>query len=303
MGDTRVSDAPVKSWKQRVRRAVRIVLTTVAGVYVAIGLLAWVFQRRLVYFPRRVIDATPAEVGLAYEPEWFRAADGVKLFGWFVPADGARATVLICHGNAGNISHRLTTLSTLNQLGLSAFIFDYRGYGLSEASPGEEGTYRDAEGAWAWLVGRGVRPERIVILGRSLGGAIAAHLAAERTPAALIVESAFTSLPDLGSELYPILPIRLMCRFGYDTREYLKRAGCPVLVVHSRSDHLVPFHHGQALFTAAAQPKQFLPLEGGHNDGFIISGRLYKRTVSAFLDEHLDRPAASASAPATRAAP
>jgi fermentation-respiration switch protein FrsA (DUF1100 family) len=172
--------------------------------------------------------------------------------------------VLFCHGNAGNVSHRLDTLQFFRSLGLGTLIFDYRGYGRSDGSPSEKGTYRDAEAAWRHLVEqRQIPPERIVILGRSLGGAVAARLAADQRPGALVVESAFTSVPDLAARMFPVYPVHLLARIRYNTLKWIRRVHCPVLVVHSRDDEMIPFRHGRRLFEAAPEPKEFLELRGG----------------------------------------
>jgi fermentation-respiration switch protein FrsA (DUF1100 family) len=233
---------------------------------------------------------SPAAVGLAHEPVQFEAADGVALDGWFIPAEPSRGVVLFCHGNAGNMSHRLDSIRLFNRLGLSTFIFDYRGYGQSGGRTTETGTYSDAEAAWRYLLDeRGIDPAGIVVFGRSLGGAIASWLAQEHTPAAVIVESTFTSVPDLAAKLYPIYPVRWLSRFNYNAAEYVARANCPVLVVHSRNDDIIPFSHGQLLFDAAGEPKQFLEIRGSHNDGFVVSGKPYQDGLDAFISQHVGK--------------
>ncbi|HUS46606.1 MAG TPA: alpha/beta hydrolase [Phycisphaerae bacterium] len=250
--------------------------------------MLYFLQSRLVYWPDRRIEATPRKVGLAYQDVTFTSEDGVKLSGWHVPAPNHRGTVLFCHGNGGNISHRLESIEVFHRLGLSVFIFDYRGYGQSEGSPSEEGTFRDAEAAWQYVVGPlGDSPDDVVVFGRSLGGAVAAHLARSRTARALIVESAFTSVPDFAAEKFWFLPARWMSRFSYATVEYVRDVRCPVLVVHSRDDELIPFHHGQTVFEAASQPKEFLEINGTHNEGFVTSGERYRRGIDAFVTQHL----------------
>ena len=182
----------------------------VAGLYVGLAAMVFVSQSRLVYYPQRGIIATPGQIGLSYDAVTFEAADGVRLSGWFVPAEAPRGVILFCHGNAGNISHRLESIRVFHRLGLSTFIFDYRGYGQSEGRPTEQGTYLDAEAAWRYLVQeRRVAPTEIIVFGRSLGGAIAAWLAQDHTPRALIVESTFTSVRDMASHLYPFLPAEM----------------------------------------------------------------------------------------------
>lgn len=259
------------------------------------ALLAYVyfFQSRLVYFPNVVgtLENTPADIGLAYEEIRFQAADGAELHGWYIPVASERAVVLFLHGNAGNITHRLDSIALFHRLGLSVLIFDYRGYGQSEGSTTEEGTYTDAEAAWSYLVDeRKVAPHRIVLFGRSLGASIAAWLASRETPAALIAESAFTSAPDLAAKYYWFLPVRALSRFSYDTKAYIEQAACPVLVVHSAEDEIIPFEHGKELFATASEPKQFVELHGGHNNAFFISQAVYTEALDRFLTQFGPRP-------------
>ncbi len=254
--------------------------------YGALLTYVYFFQSRLVYFPNIVgtLQTTPADIGLAYEEIRFKAADGVRLHGWYVPALADRGVVLFLHGNAGNITHRLDSIALFHRLGLSVFIFDYRGYGQSEGSTNEEGTYADAEAAWSYLVDeRQIGPQRIVVFGRSLGASIATWLASRKLPAALIAESAFTSAPDLAAKYYWFLPVRALSRFSYDTKSYMERVSCPVLIVHSAEDEIIPVEHGRELFATAAEPKKFVELHGGHNDAFFISQAVYTEALDAFL--------------------
>lgn len=255
--------------------------------YAALCGLAWLMQDRLLFLPNvpgRAIGATPAAIGLHHDEVSITTADGVRLHGWWVPAEHARLTLAHFHGNAGNIGHRLELLRLLNSLGVNVLLFDYRGYGRSEGAPGEAGLYQDAEAVWAYLTGTlGVAPDTIVLHGQSLGGAPAAWLAARRTPAALVVESAFTSVPDMAAKLYPWLPGKYLSRLKLDTRSELAKARCPVLVIHARSDEIVPFAMGEALHAAAAGPKAFVALDGAHNDGFWVSRGAYVKGWSDFL--------------------
>ncbi len=263
------------------------VLTVVAGAYALLVLLLFLFQAHLLYFPNipsRALGPGPDSIGLAYEDVELVTDDGIKLHAWFVPASEARGTVLFFHGNAGNISHRLDSLKIFHDLKLSTLIIDYRGYGRSEGKPSEQGTYRDADAAWRYLtVQRGIAASRIILFGRSFGGAIASYLASRRKSAGLIIESGFISVPDLAAKVYPWLPARQLARFNYPTREYVKAAGLPVLIIHSRQDEIIPFSQGQSLFAGAREPKGFLELRGGHNDGFIVSGRHYLNGLDDFV--------------------
>jgi fermentation-respiration switch protein FrsA (DUF1100 family) len=272
----------------------RALLTLLAGlalIYVALGVALYLFQGSMVFLanlPGRALEATPADIGLKYEDVQFDTADGERLHGWYVPAINARGVLLFFHGNAGNISHRLESIMIFNRLGLDVLIVDYRGYGQSTGKPTESGTYRDAKAAWDYLLGeRQAPPGRIVIFGRSLGGAVGAWLAAglpvEQAPAAVIIESSFTSGADMARRLYPIFPARLLTRLEYPVAEYAARLPCPVLVVHSRDDEIIPFAMGQAIYAAAPQPKDFTELRGDHNAGFWISREDYTAGLAAFL--------------------
>ena len=254
-------------------------------IYAAWGLTLLFLQPRLLYRPVRDVAFTPADLGLEFEEVAFQSGDGVSLSGWYVPAKDARFTLLYCHGNGGNIMHRLDSLHQFCKLGLSCFIFDYRGYGNSAGRPTEAGTYLDAQAAYDWLTRvKGVPAGQIVLFGRSLGGSIAAHLAGRVQARGLVVESAFTSYPDMGARFYPYMPVRLFARFRYDTRACILQVRCPVMVVHSREDEIVPFEFGVRLFEAANEPKQLVEIAGGHNDGFLTCGDVYKDAWVKWLD-------------------
>ena len=262
------------------------VLAAVGYVLAAASL--YFFQEKFVYRPSARIAVTPASVGMYYEEVALVSSDGVRLTGWYLPLTDARGTVLFCHGNAGNISHLLTVAEDARRLGLGILLFDYRGYGQSEGTPSEEGTHRDAEAAWNYLVQEaGLSPDQIAIIGRSLGGPIAARLARDKAPAALFLEETFTSIPELGRELYPIFPVDLLARYEYPTLEYLKQVQCPVLVSHSRDDMFIVFAHGQRLYEAANEPKAFTELRGGHSSAFSEDAAMYEAGVEAFLTEVL----------------
>ena len=265
-------------------------LVLIAGLaYAGFVALVWLFQPRLVFFPLDAVPATPASLGLAFEELAIESAGGRRISAWYVPAAGAQLTVLHCHGNAGNIGHRLDLLELLHGLGVNVLLFDYQGYGASQGSPSEENTQADARAAWDWLArAKAATPGTIVLHGQSLGGAVAARLAAElgptNRPAGLVLESCFTSLPDLGARLYPFLPVRLIARLRYDARDALFRLDCPLLVIHSRADEIVPFELGQQLFDGyQGGPKTMLEITGDHNMGFLLSRETYVRGWAAFL--------------------
>jgi fermentation-respiration switch protein FrsA (DUF1100 family) len=240
-----------------------------------------------IYHPDSAMRRTPDDEGLSYESVDFETQDAVRLSAWWLPVCKQRGVVLFCHGNAGNISHLLDSLLIFNRLHLSTFIFDYRGYGKSGGRPSERGTYLDAKAAWNYLVQkRKIPPDDIIIFGRSLGGSIAAWLAQEHSPRMLIVESSFTSLRDIAKDLFRWFPASLLGDYQYDTRQYLERTRCPVLIIHSRNDDLIPFRHGLALYEAANGPKEFLEISGSHNRGFLDSLEQYEAALDRFVSDY-----------------
>lgn len=254
------------------------------SVYIGIAIVILIFQTNFVYAPHREMITDPGKIGLEFENVRLITRDSVRLFGWFIPGTENNPVILFCHGKAGNISHRLETIRIFNRIGLSVFIFDYRGYGLSEGKPTEKGTYWDAEAAWAYLIHqRRIPASEIIVFGRSLGGAIAAWLAHIFKPKALIVESAFTSIQDVAAEMFPFLPVRKFSTIHYNTAEYIHAANCPVMVIHSRQDETVPFWHADELFQAAVEPKTLLEIKGRHNDGYLTSARFYEDNIKKFI--------------------
>jgi hypothetical protein len=284
------------------RRMLGELLIPLGIAYGAVLVLVYLFQSHLVFFPGTGREAvvTPQSYGLRYEALKIRTADDETLDAWWVPAENARGAVLFFHGNAGNISHRIDYLQMFHRLRYSTLIVDYRGYGKSTGTPSEAGTYRDAEAAWEHLRhARMARPQDIVIAGESLGAAVATWLAAEmslspqeaghgrgKVPRAVLLFSTFTSVTDLGAQVYWFLPVRLLSRIGYDNVANLKRIRAPVFIAHSRDDDIVPFAHGRKLFEAANEPKTFLEMRGGHNDGFIFVRPEWIAELGAFLERH-----------------
>jgi fermentation-respiration switch protein FrsA (DUF1100 family) len=232
-------------------------------------LLRW-FENSRVYHPMRQLQATGAELGRPFEDVFFKTSDSLELNGWFFPATAnsprAQLVFLNCHGNGGNISHRLGLYQALLGLGANVFTLDYRGYGLSQGSPSEAGTYLDAQAAYHWLRTKGFAAQNNIVYGESLGGGIASELCVREPTGGLVLQSTFTSLPEIGRELYPWLPVSRLSTIKYDTRSKLPRLKIPVLVMHSRDDGLIGFRHSQENFAAANEPKFFCELRGRHND-------------------------------------
>lgn len=255
-----------------------------ALIYIAFVAFVYLTQSRMVYFPTSTIVATPQVIGLPFEDVNLTVRDGVQIHGWYVRGDQNRWTVLMLHGNGGNISHRLDTLRILDDLGADTLIIDYPGYGLSGGRPDEQGTYDAALAAWRFLTENGTDPARIILFGRSLGGVVAMWLAERVDPAALILESTFTSLEDMASHHYPFLPVSLISRYDYDAVSAAPAVTAPVLTVHSPQDEIVPFELGTRLHDALPGRKTFLEIRGGHNEGFLVSGRQYTEGLQRFLE-------------------
>lgn len=262
-------------------------IAILAFAYVLMLVTVFLFQSRMIYipeFPSRKLVATPERLGMSYENVSLRTEDDVVLHGWFVPARNAKSTLLFFHGNAGNISHRLESIRIFHDLGLSVLIIDYRGYGNSDGRTSETGTYRDARAAWDYLVTtRGVNKKNIILFGRSLGGAIATQLATRVKAGALIVESTFSSAEALAKTVYWYLPVSLLARIHYPTAKYISQVSCPVLVIHSPQDEIIPYKQGRQIFDLAREPKRFLELRGSHNEGFSLNRRDYIGGISDFL--------------------
>jgi uncharacterized protein len=264
--------------------------------YLCILVLLRVFEPHLIYFPgqQRSLVAPPAQLGLPIERVEIPTEDGVKLVGWVIRAqpDSSGLWLLICHGNAGNLSEfdRPLHYAGLRQLGLNLLAFDYRGYGESGGAPTEQGLYRDADAAYRFLREiRGVPPDRIVIFGHSLGSAVAIDLAVRQPAAGLIVEGAFTSATDRGQELYPYIPIRWIARSRFGSIGKMSGITVPKLFLHAASDDVIPEAHGRRLFEAAQEPKTFVGLQGGHADSFDVDSARYFGSIASFLDRLVTR--------------
>lgn len=264
----------------------KLALILLVGYALVVGLI-YLTQDRLIYMPSSNVVGSPANIGLEYEDVALETEDGVQLHGWYLPGPEDDAPVLLfLHGNAGNIGHRLESLEQFHHLGLAVLIIDYRGYGKSQGRPHEEGTYEDARAAWNWLREHlEYEPEEIVLFGRSLGAAVAARLAETKSPAAVILEAAFTSAADLGAEVYPWLPVRALIRHEYDVLGRVGAIAAPVLFAHAREDEIVPFAHAERLLEASGDGAQLMEMDGGHNDAFRATGSRYIDGLREFLED------------------
>ena len=264
------------------------IMLTVLGILTLLAGWFYLMQPAMIFLPASVLEETPADWGLAYEEVWLDTSDGEKLHGWFIPHAGARQVLLFFHGNAGNISHRQASVEIFHRTGLSVLIFDYRGYGRSNGRPTESGLYTDAAAAWTYLTDhRGFDSRDILLFGRSLGGAVAAQLASQVEPGALILESTFSSARDVARTIYPVLSWLIIKRFDFDTAGWLQSVHCPVLVLHSPDDEIIPFELGSKVYESAPTPKVFQKMRGDHNNGFLLSQPQYQQALAAFLAEYV----------------
>ena len=244
-------------------------------------------EDRFIFHPDHVTDRDPSHIGLTFENVFFTTQDGIRLHGWFIPHEDARATLVWFHGNAGNISDRLLNIKLLHdRINTNIFIFDYRGYGRSEGSVSEKGTYLDGEAAIAYLLGRDdAAARKLILFGRSLGAAVAAEMATRFTTLGLILESPFVSIREMALEIFPSLPIGWLLRTRYDTLEKVRLVKTPILVLHGDRDATVPFAHGKRIFEVASQPKRFHRIIGAsHNDTFVVGGEKYYEILREFIE-------------------
>jgi fermentation-respiration switch protein FrsA (DUF1100 family) len=267
------------------------IAASVVVIYAGLLVLLRLAESRLIYFPgqQRHLLAPPTGLGLSPERFEISTADGVTLVGWVIPAPPGTSGglwLLMCHGNAGNLSEfdRPVHYAGLRGLGLNLLAFDYRGYGESGGSPSEEGLYRDAQAAYRYLrETRRVPSDRIIVFGHSLGSTVAVDLVSRVPAAGLILDGALTSIIDLGQELYPYIPVRWISGSRFNSLEKMPEIRIPKLFLHAVRDEVVPLVHGRRLFAAAVAPKTFVELQGGHGDAFEVDSANYFGSIARFL--------------------
>lgn len=271
-------------------RKMTVTIASLLLVLLALNAMMYIQQPAMIFYPSKKLQANPQQWGLQYQDIRLTTSDHKQLHGWFIPYPGAHRVVLFFHGNAGNISHRRDSIAIFHHLGLNVFIIDYRGYGQSEGKPGEAGLYRDADAAWNYLIqDRGFEKDNIILFGRSLGGAIATRLASEVHPAALILESTFTSARDMARSVFPVLSRLVLFRFRFNTGSRIRHIACPLLVLHSPDDEIIPFHLGEKIYQTAKPPKSFVSMKGDHNNGFLISQPDYEQAIKKFIESNVGR--------------
>jgi len=263
----------------------RLAVVVAIVALVASGLLAlvWSQQRRLIYFPSPGPVSPAATVLPNGQDVVLNTDDGIRLGAWYFPVSGGGPAVLVCNGNGGDRSGRVALAAALNRIGLSVLLFDYRGYGGNEGQPSEDGTAADARAAQSWLAAQpGV--EKIVYFGESLGAAVAVGLAVEKPPAALILRSPFTSLPDVGAMHYPWLPVRWLLKDRYPSIDRISSVHVPVMVIAGDRDDIVPESLSRRLYEAANEPKRYVLVPGaGHNDPALVDGPQMIAEIQGFL--------------------
>jgi uncharacterized protein len=243
------------------------------------------FIESQIFFPDPILVGTPSQASLDYEDVWFDTSDEVRLHGWMIPSEGSSTLMLFCHGNAGNVSHRIDNLRRLHDMGLGVFIFDYRGYGQSSGRITETGFYLDAEAAWAearkYVAAHDLN---LVIFGRSLGGIAAVHLGAHYACSGLILESTFTHMAAMARVHFPLPVPEGLLRHKLNALEKIGRIKAPVLFIHGDHDDIVPINLGRELFDAANAPKEFMTIQGaGHNDTYFVGGQAYFDKLRDFI--------------------
>jgi fermentation-respiration switch protein FrsA (DUF1100 family) len=279
-------------------RLARIMLLLCAGIVIAV----MAFEDKLIYFPSRYpdgfwdvdsIQSHEGEIVPKVEDCYFETSDGLRLHGWLcVPhrKSGSLLTpvptemvLLWFHGNAGNITYRYDMIRGMMELPVEVFIIDYRGYGKSEGKPTERGLYLDARAAWEYLTStRGIPAERIVVFGKSLGGAPAIDLASHVEPAGLIVQSSFTSASDMAATVLPFFPT-VFLHTKMDSIHKIASVHCPKLFIHSPADEIIPYKLGRRLYEAAPEPREFYEVKGAsHNSTYIVGGKPYFDAIRRF---------------------
>ena len=268
------------------RRAMSLLLIVLVAV-ASVVLLAWMFQRRLIYFPFGSVLA-PSEAGLSsVERVEIPTSEGLTLGGWFVSsaASSTAFTVIVFNGNAGNRSDRAPLAAALRAHGIQVLLFDYRGFGGNDGTPTEAGLRADARAARAYVLGRSdVDASRLVYLGESLGSAVAIGLAAEYPPAALIVRSPFPSLVDVGRMHYPFLPVRWLLEDRFAAIDDIGRVVCPVLAIAGDQDRIIPVALSRRVYEATSAAKEFVIVQGAdHNDRALLAGERMIAAIMEFL--------------------
>jgi fermentation-respiration switch protein FrsA (DUF1100 family) len=253
--------------------------------YLFLLAMVYLVQGSLLYHPTHD-TMTPVPKSFGVEELYIKLENSEKIHAWKIEKEGNKGYVIYCHGNAGNLGDRMARIQDIAALGLNVIIFDYRGYGLSDGTPSESNMYEEVGAVWSYLVDQGINPDEIISWGHSLGGSVATHLAKTQKTRVAIIESTFTSIRDVASDIYPFLP-SFICRYNYPSLENLKAYEGKVLLMHGPNDEVIPYKHGVRI-KEETQPEMFLELAGGHNDGSYVT-KGYTATIKKFLQEYFYR--------------
>lgn len=256
-----------------------------ASAYIVICMMVHVFEYMTLYHPGRTLKE-PLNPFLNYNDYQVQTADGETVNLWYFSHPAAKWTALLCHGNAGNNSHRMEQITALYQKGMSVAIFDYRGYGKSSGHPSENGLYHDGQAVVRYMNEiLSIPSEKIVIIGTSLGGAVAAELGMKNNFRAIILESTFTSKHDMASVIFPGFPAGLFSKNQFNTLDKIGRVHSPVLIAHGTRDDMIPYPMSLKLFEAAPDPKCHYPIhDARHNDYLSVGGENYISAICRFAD-------------------
>lgn len=249
----------------------------------------FILHRFFVLFPSRKISATPFDFQLQYEEVFFKTRDNLTLQGWFIEGmhteEYGDMVFVLFPGNKGTISNFLEPVSYLAKSGFSVFLFSYRGFGKSQKKwPTESGVYKDSEAVCEYLLReKNIKNKNMIFLGQSLGCAMAARMASLYDPRALILEGGFPSLGEVAARSVKWLPLKLLTTSSFDTKYYLSRTGCPLLILHSREDKAIPLSDADDLYHAATCEKKKVVISGPHAKGLEYDGENYMNALVEFI--------------------
>ena len=254
-------------------------------IYLVVLLLLIFLENSLIFPAPKYPTGEWQPADLTFEDVYFNSEDGTRLHGWYVDHPNPKSHVLFCHGNGECVSYLTALLNRYHhEFGVSIFAFDYRGYGRSEGSPYEHGVLADGHAAQTWLAEKaGIQLSEIVIVGRSLGGAVGVDLASHNGARALVLERTFTKMPEVASRLYPFLPVKMLMKTQFDSARKIGSYKGPLLSSHGTDDQIIPFELGKQLFEiATSENKQFVEEPGlGHNDPYSEE---YLNALGNFLE-------------------
>jgi fermentation-respiration switch protein FrsA (DUF1100 family) len=270
--------------KKKVKNNLKILFYVLMALTLIFKIIILITEEKNLYQPDKEVDLTPQNISLAYEDLFFPTEDKQSLNGWFIPAENAKITVLFCSGRGGNLSDRLQKIKFFHEMGLNTFVFDYRGFGNSSGKPSEQGLYKDARGAYDYLITRNdIDKNKIVVYGKSLGGPVAADLCLHRKAAALILEGAFPSLKTYVGDVGGFLPTEWLVSDKFDTISKVANIRIPKLIVHGMDDEIINFSEGRMIFYKAAMPKEFVSFDGHHDDNLYTVSEEFKNRILKFF--------------------